>query len=65
MAFRAIDSDKLAGLLLAKSLYFVFKLIILKYQIKRFGGLSLKVLNFVLAIKPLLFLYIVPVAQLC
>jgi hypothetical protein len=36
MASRAVESDKFLNLLLAKSLYFIFILIILKA--KRFGG---------------------------
>jgi hypothetical protein len=39
MASRAIESDKLSGLYLAKFLYFVFNFFILKSKLK-FGGVG-------------------------
>ena len=38
MASRVVESDKLSGLLQAKTLYFVFNLFILKKPNQRFGA---------------------------
>ena len=41
MASRAVESDKLSSLLLAKTLYFIFNLFILKSKINDLGVFQL------------------------